>query len=103
MRQGDHHWPCNGLRNSGIWSLMRQRRRGARPYLERLDDRCLLAGLTPSQLIHAYGLDAIRFASSSGTTIPGDGTGQTIALIEAYHDSYLASDLHTFDQMYNLP
>ena len=43
-----------------------------------------------------------RFTSSSGT-VKGDGTGETIALIEMYHDPNLASDLHTFDQTYNLP
>ena len=32
-----------------------------------------------------------------------DGSGETIALIEAYHDPTLASDLKTFDQMYKLP
>ncbi len=33
----------------------------------------------------------------------GDGTGETIALIEMYHDPNLSSDLHTFDQQYGLP
>ena len=40
---------------------------------------------------------------SSGGSVGGDGSGQTIALIEAYHDPYLASDLHTFDRTYGLP
>ena len=34
---------------------------------------------------------------------PGDGAGETIALIEAYHDPYITSDLQTFDQAYGLP
>ncbi len=33
----------------------------------------------------------------------GDGTGETIALIEMYHDPNLASDLQTFDTAYSLP
>ncbi len=41
--------------------------------------------------------------TSTGTTVKGDGTGETIALIEMYHDPNLASDLHTFDQQYGLP
>ncbi len=82
---------------------MRSRRRGLRPALDQLDDRCLLSGLTPSQLTHAYGLNAITFTSSSGATIQGDGSGETIALIEAYHDPTVVSDLLTFDQGYNLP
>src|SRR5262249_46378694 len=77
-------------------------RRGLRPALDQLDDRCLLSGLTPANVTHAYGLDAITFPTSTGA-IKGDGSGQTIALIEAYHDPYLASDLATFDQTYQLP
>jgi subtilase family serine protease len=92
---------------------MRNRRRGlrTRPLLDQLDDRCLLSGYspapstgyTPAQLTSAYGLNAIAFTSSSGSTVKGDGSGETIALIEAYHDPNLASDLKTFDQAYNLP
>ena len=74
-----------------------------RPSFDPLDDRCLLSGLTPAQVTSAYGLDAIWFKSSSGSSVKGDGSGQTIALIEAYHDPYLASDLRAFDQTYGLP
>jgi len=81
---------------------MRTRRR-LRPALDRLDDRCLPSGLTPAQLTHAYGLDAITFRAPSGAAVKGDGTGQAIALIEAFHDPTLANDLHAFDQAYNLP
>ncbi len=77
-------------------------RRAIRPALDRLDDRCLLAGLTPAQITAAYGLDAIRFPTASGTT-KGNGSGETIALIEAYHDPYLPGDLHTFDVAFGLP
>jgi hypothetical protein len=42
------------------------------------------------------------FPTSSGT-VNGDGSGETIALVEAFHDPYLASDLNTFDQTYGLP
>jgi hypothetical protein len=83
--------------------MMRSRHRGLRPVWDQLDERCLLSGFTPPQLAHAYGLDAITFTSPSGSMVKGDGTGETIALVEAYHDPYLASDLHTFDQTYNLP
>jgi hypothetical protein len=81
---------------------MRNRRR-LRPALERLDDRCLPSGLTPAQLTHAYGLDAITFISPSGAAVEGNGSGQTIALIEAFHDPTLANDLQVFDRAYNLP
>jgi subtilase family serine protease len=92
---------------------MRNRRRGLRirPHLDQLDDRCLLSGYsptpstgyTPAQITSAYGLNAITLTSSSGTTVTGNGSGETIAVIEAYHDPNLTSDLATFDQAYNLP
>jgi subtilase family serine protease len=70
--------------------------------MDQLDDRCLLSGLTPAQLTSAYGLDSITFSTGS-VTVKGDGTGQVIALIEAYHDPTLRSDLTTFDREFNLP
>ena len=84
---------------------MKNRRRGLclRPQIDLLDDRCLLSGLTPAQLTAAYGLNAITFTSSSGTTVKEAGSGVTIALIEAYNDPTIVSDLHTFDQAFNLP
>jgi nitrate reductase NapAB chaperone NapD len=82
---------------------MQRRRRGLRPNLTVLDDRCLLSGLTPAQLTHAYGLDAITFPTSATTTVPGDGSGETIAIVDAYHDPTLASDLQTFDRAFRLP
>ena len=73
-----------------------------RPVLDQLDERCLLSGLTPAQLTGAYGLNSITFPTGSGP-VKGDGSGETIALIDAYHDPYLASDLSTFDQAFGLP
>jgi subtilase family serine protease len=79
----------------------RRRGRQSRPVMDQLDDRCLLSGLTPQQLTNAYGLNAINFSSGSGT-VKGNGAGETIALIEAYHDPSIASDLTTFDQAFGL-
>ena len=82
---------------------MRTRRRHElRPALDQLDVRCLLSGLTPAQVTQAYGLDSITFPTSAGT-VKGNGSGQTIALIDAYHDFTIDADLATFDQRYNLP
>jgi subtilase family serine protease len=80
---------------------MRNRRRGLRlrPQIDLLDERCLLSGLSPAQVTAAYGLNAITF----GKTVNGTGSGETIALIEAYNDPTIASDLRTFDQAYKLP
>ena len=80
-----------------------RRRRELRPSCDRLDDRCLLSGLTPAEVTAAYGLDGITFTSPTGSSIVGNGAGETIALIEAFHDPNLASDLQTFDQAYGLP
>jgi len=55
-------------------------------------------GLTPAQMRHAYGVDQINF---NGVT--GDGTGQTIALVDAFDQPNAASDLNAFSQYFNLP
>jgi subtilase family serine protease len=79
-----------------------RRSRPLRPVLDQLDERCLLSGLTPAQLTGAYGLNSITFPTGSGP-VKGDGSGETIALIDAYHDPNLASDLSTFDRAFGLP
>ncbi len=82
---------------------MRKPRRVVRPGIERLEDRRLLSGYNVAQVTHAYGLDGITFTSASGRPVAGDGSGETIALIEAYDDPNLTSDLHVFDQANGLP
>ena len=92
---------------------MKNRRRLAqiRPLLDELDDRCLLSGFspyqpsgfTPAQITAAYGLNDISFTSSPGKTVTGNGAGETIALIEMYHDPSIQSDLAAFDTKYGLP
>jgi subtilase family serine protease len=47
----------------------------------------------PSQVRTAYGLNSIV----------GDGTGQTIAIVDAYKDTNIASELAYFDSYYGLP
>ena len=101
------------IAHPGRWSLMRNRRRGPRcgPFWMNLTTavccrafrRSQPSGYTPAQITAAYGLNAITFTSSSGSTVKGDGTGETIALIEMYHDPNIQSDLATFDAKYNLP
>ncbi len=69
-------------------------------------------GYTPSQIRTAYGVDSVIFG-----TIQGDGTGQTIAIVDAYDDpafvdklvtgkgnpAFTSSDLGQFDQAFDLP
>jgi hypothetical protein len=88
----------------------RQARR-AIPHCDRLDDHSLLSaywqpfigGYTPAEITAAYGLNANTFKSSAGTSVSGNGAGETIALIEEYHDPNIRSDLNTFDNEYHLP
>jgi hypothetical protein len=82
---------------------IRRRSRALRPDWDRLDNRCLLSGLSPAAVTSAYGLNAITFTSPNGSMVKGDGAGETIALIEAFHDPTIASDLNIFDQAYGLP
>ncbi len=56
------------------------------------------AGFVPNQIRQAYGIDRISF--SGGVT--GDGTGQTIAIVDAYDDPNIASDLQHFDQAFGI-
>lgn len=48
---------------------------------------------TAAQIRHAYGVDQL----------PYDGAGQTIAIVDAYDDPNIASDLHAFDVAMGLP
>ncbi|HEV3115484.1 MAG TPA: S53 family peptidase [Gemmataceae bacterium] len=56
-------------------------------------------GTTPTQIRHAYGFDQISFSNGKA----GDGSGETIAIVDAYDDPNIASDLHQFDVQFNLP
>ena len=47
---------------------------------------------------HFYGVDRINFGG-----IAGDGTGQTIALVDAYDDPNATADLQAFDSTFGLP
>ncbi len=58
----------------------------------------IATGLTPSQFKNGYAVSKIKFG-----TVAGDGTGQTIALIDAYSNPALVSDLAMFDTQFALP
>ena len=49
--------------------------------------------MTPSMIRHAYGFDQLNLT----------GAGQTIAIVDAYDDPNIASDLAVFNKKYNLP
>lgn len=51
------------------------------------------SGMAPAMVRHAYGFDLLA----------NQGAGQTIAIIDAYDDPNIASDLNTFDAQFGLP
>ena len=80
------------------------------PVCDQLDDRCLLSGYSPAhERLHACpDHQCLRIECDHVHVLDrldgkGDGTGETIALIEMYSDPNLQSDLDTFDAKYGLP
>jgi len=74
--------------------------RNVRLQVEELEARNLLSIFTPGQIRHAYGFDQLSFANGR---VQADGSGQTIAIVEAFHDPKITSDLHYFDRIFGLP
>jgi subtilase family serine protease len=54
------------------------------------------SGYTPSQIGQAYGFNQLSFSNGP------NGTGQTIAIVDAYNDPNIASDLQKFDAQFGL-
>jgi hypothetical protein len=69
-----------------------------------------LPPFSPDQIKHAYRFDHVSFTSSvklpSGLTLtytaPGDGSGQTIAIVDAYVDPFIRNDVDTFDKSFRV-
>jgi hypothetical protein len=58
----------------------------------------------PSQIRTAYGIDQIpKFTGPNGLQVTPDGTGQTIAIVDAYNDPNIIGDLAQFDSAMGLP
>jgi subtilase family serine protease len=56
----------------------------------------------PTQFRHAYGFDRVGFLDSAHNYVPGDGRGTTIAIVDAYDDPYIDSDLYVFDHDFGI-
>ncbi len=56
-------------------------------------------GYSPQQIQSAYGVNQITF---SGGKVSGNGAGQTIAIVTAYNDPNIKSDLASFDSAFGL-
>jgi subtilase family serine protease len=55
------------------------------------------SALSPQQIASAYGINGITFSGVSGT-----GAGQTIAIVDAYGDPNMKTDLAAFDAKFGL-
>jgi len=96
-------------------------RRSLRPTIDHLESRLLLTttpllayptfeigplaggggpvgGYTPAQGKVAYGFNDIAFGG-----LAGNGSGETIAIVDAYDDPNIQADLNTFDTQFGLP
>ena len=91
--------------------ILRSSTRIRTPHADPVSDSYTLAGelplfsgqVTAAQLRHAYGIDQISFTDPGGATVTGDGSGQTIAIVEEGVDPTLGADLNTFDQFFGIP
>jgi subtilase family serine protease len=96
--------------------IAKPRRQGRTLRMEELEVRCLLTatatahtdyvelasstgitGYTPAQIRAAYGFNSLSFGSTAA-----NGAGQTIAIIDAYNDPNIQSDLATFDAAFGI-
>lgn len=59
-----------------------------------------IQGYTPAEIRQAYGFNNVTFDNGS---VAADGAGQTIAIVDAYNDPNIASDVKVFDSEFNLP
>jgi len=86
----------------------------AQPRLEQLEERLVPAvtpgwdspqstWLPPGTVRQAYGFNSIPAFSSNGQSVAADGTGQTIAIVDAFDDPSIFGDLAVFDQNSGLP
>ena len=82
------------------------------PRIEELESRLLLdttpSGYNPTQIRHAYALDQLSALETGGAPDSvkynsNAGLGQTIAIVDAYDDTSLASDLHQSDVAFGIP
>src|SRR6266446_8785504 len=76
--------------------------------LEELEVRMLLTakpdfGFTAQQVRGAYGFTNIPSFTAGSQTVPADGRGQTIAIIDAGNDPNIVADVATFSTAFSLP
>ena len=101
----------------------KSRRFAGHPFVEQLETRVLLSassnvqlslvttpalnisgtpsGLSPAMIEQAYDLSNLVFATG-GKTISANGAGETIAIVDAFGDPDITSDLQTFDANFGI-
>jgi subtilase family serine protease len=72
------------------------------PELFQLEALILPTFVVPWQLNQAYSLTNLTFTSGN-QTVKADGSGQTIAIVDAFHDPNLAWELAVYDTVFQLP
>ena len=60
------------------------------------------SGYTAAQITSAYLANNLSIITKLKSTVTGDGSGQTIAIVDAYNDPNIQSDLQTFCTKFNL-
>ncbi len=71
---------------------------------EPLEPRLLMArdsGVTPAMIRHAYGFDQITF-NVGRRTVAGDGSGQTIAIVDSFDAPTIVNDVRVFDRAFGI-
>jgi subtilase family serine protease len=74
-----------------------------RPGLDELEGRQLMSGYTPAQIKHAYGFDTVTFRDAFSIrpkSVAGDGSGETIAIVDPGFDPDIYGDVDQFDKLY---
>jgi hypothetical protein len=60
-------------------------------------------GYSVAQITSAYLASNLSFVTSLKGSITGNGSGQTIAIVDAYNDPNIVSDVNTFSTKFGLP
>jgi subtilase family serine protease len=61
-----------------------------------------VVGYTPRQILAAYGFNLLTTFSTGSGSESANGAGQTIAIVDAYNDPNIASDLAVFDATFGI-
>ncbi len=69
---------------------------------EVLADDVFMPSYIPQQIEQAYGVNQLTFTGTNGTTVDGNGAGQTIAILDYDKDPTIQSDLSVFDQEFGI-